>query len=241
MSRLIIIFLLLLVNKSFAQTPSSRDNIDFGLWTSASFRYQSTKKLRLSLNQQFRLENNWHSFDRLIIEPEAQYKINKKWKMNLGIRYVGQNDNSGKVQGYENHFRVHADLIHGFKKWGMNFENRIRYQNKNEIGIQKIDGDYPAQAYRWRTSIHYNFKSWKLDPIVSAEFFVNRQIGSLNGFKAWTGFTKHRYMIKTNHKLDENQKLQYFFMIEKETKIWKPQIDRILGVKYIRTINKKNT
>lgn len=206
---------------------------DFETWSSGQVKYSPHKKWNLTLEQQFRLKGNSTQFDRMLTEVETQFKPSKNFSFALGLRYIGMNDNIGANQGYENHFRFHLDATHRFKHKRFSFKNRLRYQNRNELGVDRFSGDYVSQDLRWKCTMEYNFKNWKLDPKCGFETFYHAETGELNGF------TKNRLFIGTEYKLDKRQKLSFLYMRERETKLWNARYTRVVALRYTYSFKRK--
>jgi len=73
---------------------------------------------------------------------QTEYKIAKNFKLAGAVRYIRENDNKGNVQGYENHFRFNIDANYKHEIQDFKLGYRVRYQNKNELGISSSEGDY---------------------------------------------------------------------------------------------------
>ena len=110
---------------------------------------------------------------------------------------------------------------------------RLRYQNKNELGISYDEEDYANQNIRFKTSLEYNIKNWKLDPKFSAEIFNKFQEGEENGFN------KYRLTLGTDYKTKNFGKIGVFYRYQKELNVDFPDSSNIIGLKYIYTIKNK--
>ena len=104
---------------------------------------------------------------------------------------------------------------------------RLRYQNKNELGVSSDEGDVAKQNIRFKSSLEYNFKHWKFDPKFSAEIFNRIQDGSDNGF------SKYRLTLGTDYKIKGFGKLGVFYRFEKDLNVDFPDTTNILGLKYM--------
>lgn len=201
-------------------------NPDFETWSCLNAQMKFGEKWTISLEEQFRLKSFSTQFDRLITQFELQRRLSSSWRFTLGLRHLGINDNTGNVQGFEHHFRYHLDLTHQVKSNRIAFKNRFRFQRRNQLGIGFLEGDYPSNYFRLKTSLEFNFKKWKWDPIITNEYFYRREIGELNGF------SKCRTGVETKNKLSDNTRLKLAYYFERELKIWDPKITHILTFKY---------
>ncbi|WP_298496749.1 DUF2490 domain-containing protein [uncultured Algibacter sp.] len=209
----------------------TEDLNDLYSWNSIGLKYKLNKKWAFSLEQHLRLKEDISEIDEYFTQFEAKYKIFKNFALVGGLRYLRENDNQGNIQGYENHFRFQFDAIykHNIDKFSLAY--RLRYQNKNEIGISHDEGDYANQNIRLKTSFKYNLRDWKLDPKVSAEIFNRFQEDNDNN-----GFNKYRLTFSTDYTIKNFGEIGLFYHFEKQLNVDLPEIKRIIGLKYTYTI-----
>ncbi|MDE3742020.1 DUF2490 domain-containing protein [Maribacter polysaccharolyticus] len=214
----------------FSQTE---DTDDLQSWTAISLKYKLNKKWSFELEEQLRLDANISEVSEYFTEIDAEYSISKSFDIGGGLRYVRENDNEGNVQGYENHLRFHIDASYKHKINAFSLKYRLRYQNKNELGVDASEGDYAKQNIRFKTSVGYDFKNWKLDPEFSAEIFNHFEEGEDNGF------SKYRLTLGTDYKIKKYGKIGLFYRMEKELNVDLPETAHIIGLKYAYTIKNK--
>ena len=204
---------------------------DLESWTSAKLKYKFSKKLDFGIEEQLRLKDDARTVDQYFTEITADYDITKHIGIGLGGRYIKQNDNVGKIQGYESHFRWNVDLAYKHKVERFALKYRIRYQNKDELQISEAQGDTAKRTVRLKVSADYNIKNWKLDPEVAAEVF-NR----LNNSE---GLYRMRFTVGTTYKFKKAGELGAFYRIEKELQGDYPKTTNIIGVQYQYTLKRK--
>lgn len=205
-------------------------NSDLTSWTTIGLEYKLNEKWNFGIEEQLRLKENISKIDAYFTQLNAEYSFSKNFKLGGGIRYIKQNDNVGNIQGYENHLRFNIDAIYNHQITDFELKYRLRYQNKNELGVTNSEGDYANQHIRFKTSIGYNFKHWKLDPVFSAEIFNHFEKNKKNGYD------KYRLTIGTAYKLKDLGKIKLFYRIEKELNENLPKTTNIIGLKYTYTI-----
>jgi hypothetical protein len=86
---------------------------------------------------------------------------------------------------------------------------------------------------RFKTSVGYNIKGWKLDPEISAELFNHFEKNEENGFD------KYRLSIGTDYDLKKYGKINLYYQFEKELNTSNPSILNVIGLKYKYTIKNK--
>ena len=222
--KLLLIITVLFTSKNYAQTDS-----DWASWNTIGVEYKLNKKWSFALEEQVRLKENISVVDNYFTQLSADYKLFKGFKLGAGVRYIRDNDNQGNIQGYENHFRFQVDAMYKHEINDFKIGYRLRYQNKNELGVSYDEGDYANQNIRFKTSLEYNIKNWKLDPKFSAEIFNRFQEGKENGFN------KYRLTLGTDYKMKNFGKLGVFYRFEKELNVDFPETKNIIGLNYTYT------
>ncbi len=222
--KLLLIITVLFTSKNYAQTDS-----DWASWNTIGVEYKLNEKWSFALEEQVRLKENISVVDNYFTQLSADYKLFKGFKLGAGVRYIRDNDNQGNIQGYENHFRFQIDAMYKHEINDFKIGYRLRYQNKNELGVSYDEGDYANQNIRFKTSLEYNIKNWKLDPKFSAEIFNRFQEGKENGFN------KYRLTLGTDYKVKNFGKLGVFYRFEKELNVDFPETKNIIGLNYTYT------
>ena len=220
-------FTILIINTVFSQTNTN----DFSTWFSAELNYKLDKKWIFSVQEQLRFKENASTTDSYFTQFGAAYKLTKGLVFGVGYRYIKLNDNQGAKQGYNDFGRLQFDLSYRHKLNDFSLKYRVRYQTKNELGVP----DNANNKIRFKTSIGYNIKGWKLDPKFSAEIY--NRIDATNTSK--NGFKKYRLTLGTSYSIKNAGMLGVFYRIEKDINAAIPTTNNILGLKYSYTIKKK--
>lgn len=199
---------------------------DLETWSSIHLKYKVNKKWKMALQGQLRMDNNSSEVSQYFGQFRAIYSPFKHFDFAGAIRYIKKNDNTGNIQGYEDHFRYQLDGIVKHKVNSFSFKYRFRYQNKNEIGVD----DDSKQYIRLKIGADYNIRKWKLDPEFSGELF--NSIGTDNDNKL-EGF---RLTLGTSFKLHTSGKVGVYYRFEEELNTEFPKSRNIIGLKYIYTL-----
>lgn len=231
--KLLIVILIGIVSikSSFAQTE---DTSDFASWNAIGLEYKLNKKVNLGLEQHLRLKDDLSEIDNYFTQLNASYKLFKGFKIGLGLRYIRDNDTEGNYQGFENHFRFNLDAIYKHELDRFSLGYRLRYQNKNELGISSANGDYAKNTIRFKTALGYNIKKWPLDPSFSAEIFNSSQEENDNN-----GFSKYRLTFGTDFKIKDIGEIKLYYRAQKELNVDAPETLNIIGFKYTYKIKNK--
>ena len=75
---------------------------------------------------------------------------------------------------------------------------RLRYQNKNQLGLSESEGDIPTEYTRYRMGLSYKVKPLKLNVKLYGEVFNEPQSPEEN-----KGFNRHRYTLKLSRKFKD--------------------------------------
>ena len=222
----------LILNTTFAQEGEWIEVRDFETWSSVSATMKLNKDWKFSLSEQLRLKNNSKEVDVYFTQLEAEYSGFNGFRLGAGLRYIKDNDNQGKIQGYETHFRYQFDLGYKHKVDRFKLGYRLRYQNKSELGLDELAESYAINKLRLKIGAEYNIKGWKLDPKFSSELFYRTQETTESNFE------KIRFTLGTSYDLKKFGKINGFYRIERElnpTYVNYPKTTHIVGLSYVYT------
>lgn len=175
---------------------------DLESWTGFNLEYKVNKFIEINLEEQLRLKDNLSAIDNFFFQPEVSIDVFKFLTWKTAYRFIRENDNTGKVQGYENHNRFQTDLEFEQDIRRLTLKLRARYQYKKEFGPDIMDAE-PNQAIRYRLKADYNIRKWKLDPEFSAEIFRTFRDPNQTG--------NYRYRLFIGSELELSKKLDLGF------------------------------
>ncbi len=223
MKRIIIyVFFTAFVTAVAAQTSVVEQDLE--TWSGVGIEAKLGKKWNLEIEEQLRLNKNSSTLDEYFTGASVKYTIIKKHlKVATGYRYISEN-NLESVYDKEQRFNFDIIYLHSFNQ--LKFSTRLRYQNRNDIGEKIADGDYPRQYYRLRLKTEYKIKNWKLDPIMSVEFFRKYEKYIL------PYFSDFRFRIGTKYNMKKFGEVQAFYQIDKELGVSYPQTTYVIGLAY---------
>jgi hypothetical protein len=227
---LILYFFILISSITFSQ----ENDKNLALWNSIGVKYSPIKKLKIGLEQHLRLKENASVTDEYFTELSLEYKLLKDLEIGVGVRFIKENDNVGKKQGYEKHFRYNFDVSfkHDIKRFVVSY--RFRYQNKKELDLLKADESLPKENVRFKTSLEYNIRKWPLDPELSIEGFSDlldiRQVRDL-------GLNKYRVTFGTDYSLKKFGKFGVYYRFQENINSNSTnKKTKIIGLKYSYSI-----
>jgi hypothetical protein len=233
MKNLQILFCFLLISSAlFSQEEPS----NFAMWNSIGVKYSPVKKLKIGIEQHLRLKENASVTDEYFTELNLAYELLKDLEIGGGARFIRENDNVGKKQGYEKHFRYNFDLSykHDIKQFSISY--RFRYQNKKESDLPVADAEenLSKENIRLKTGIEYKIKNWPLDPEVSIETWSNivdvQQVRNL-------GLNKYRVTFGSDYDLGKFGKFGIYYRLQENINSnFTNEKTKILGLKYSYSI-----
>lgn len=222
--------LILITPSIFSQDGFTYISQDLESWNKIGLKYKINKKFGIGLEQSIRLNQNASTIDQVLTDLNFKIKPTSYLNFELGLRYVSDR---GGNDLFDNDFRFNLDAIFKHKVKPFSFKYRLRFQNRNEIGLSTAEGDYFKNYLRFKASAEYNIKKWKFDPVFSAEIF--RDMTKYTG-----GFDKLRFTLGTSYSLKKWGELAAFYRIEQSLGATYPKTTYIIGLGYTFTLKNKN-
>ncbi|NOQ71304.1 MAG: DUF2490 domain-containing protein [Crocinitomix sp.] len=222
--------IIFIIPSSFSQDGFTYVSQDLESWNTIGLKYKVNKKFSFGLEQGIRLNQNASTVDQVLTDLSFKLKPTPYLNFGLGLRYVSDR---GGNDVFDNDFRFNLDAIFKHKVKSFSFKYRVRYQNRNEIGLSTAEGDYFKNYFRFKAGAEFNINKWKLDPVLSAEIF--RDMTKYTG-----GFDKVRFTLGTSYSLKKFGEIDAFYRIEKSLGTNYPKTTYIIGLGYTFTLKNKN-
>jgi len=195
---------------------------DAGVWTAISVETGVVKHLTLSVSQELRLNENATEINKWLSEAGLQYKISKHLKASVNYRFTMKNNlNNRFTPGHRWFIDIKADR----KEKPFLFQFRTRFQEEiKQIG-RAPDGGIPGYHSRNKLSVGLDLDR-KWEPFVSVELFTPlfaQQPVLFDDIRTAAGL---------DIKIAKKQKLELYYMIQRELHTGDPLTDFIGGVGY---------
>ena len=220
-------------NAFYSQETATKD---FELWSSVGIAYSVNENFKIGLKEHLRLKENATTTDTYFTDLTLDYELFKNFEIGLGLRYITKNDNKGKKQGFENHFRYTIDLSYKYDINRITASHRIRYQNKNQLGLDEVEGDFVSQGVRIKSGLKYDFKNSPFAPSFSLEIFnkfTNNDTFRISTYKT----SKYRLTYGLSYKWDKIGKFKVFYRRENNILEKLPKNIDIIGLNYVYSIH----
>ncbi len=225
-------FVLIIFSIFSTQMIIAQNNSDLEGWSSIGLNLKATKKLSFSVSQHLRSRNDISTVKNYFTQIKANYEVLKNFELGGGIRYITKNDDVGKKQGLESFFRYQFDASYTQKINKIGVLLRLRYQNKNQLGLSEEEGDIAQEFIRTRIGLRYKIKAVKLNVRLFAEHF-----NQPNNSKLEHTETRTRYTLKLSRKFKKIGNFTVFYGIQENNLNQDKTNKSFLGFKYAYTID----
>ena len=223
----LIVFSILSVQMTIAQ-----NNSDLEGWSSVGLNLKATKKLSFSVSEHLRSRNDISTVKNYFTQIKANYEVLKNFELGGGIRYITRNDDVGNKQGLESFFRYQFDASYTQKINKIGVLLRLRYQNKNQLGMSEEEGDIAQEFIRTRIGLGYKIKAVKLNVRLFAEHF-----NQPNNSKLEHTETRTRYTLKLSRKFKKIGAFTVFYGIQENNLNQEKTNKSFVGFKYAYKID----
>lgn len=225
-------FALIVFSTLSVQMTIAQNNSDLEGWSSVGLNLKATKKLSFSVSEHLRSRNDITTVKNYFTQIKANYEVLKNFELGGGIRYITRNDDVGNKQGLESFFRYQFDASYTQKINQIGVLLRLRYQNKNQLGMSEEEGDIAQEFIRTRIGLRYKIKAVKLNVRLFAEHF-----NQPNNSKLEHTETRTRYTLKLSRKFKKIGAFTVFYGIQENNLNQEKTNKSFLGLKYAYTID----
>lgn len=211
----------------FPMLVISQNNSDLEGWTAVELDIKATKKLSFSLSEHLRLRNDISTTKNYFTQLKVSYELFKNFDVGGGVRYITKNDDEGGNQGFRSLFRYQFDASYKHKVNKITVSTRLRYQNKNQLGLSEIEGDVHKEQIRFRLGLDYDIKPIKVNVDMSAELFNETKSLDSEG-----GLNRNRFLLKFSKKIKKIGQFAVFCGLQEDTNGSLTAKTSIVGFKY---------
>lgn len=196
---------------------------DAGIWTSAGVEAKVAKKLTASVSQEFRFNENVTELGTYFTDAGLSYKVNKYLQVAANYRYTLKRkvDDSYSPR---HRFYVDVKIQKKFKPFNLQFRTRLQDQYA-DIG-RASDGGIAEFYSRNKVSLKWDVNR-PFEPYLSVELFSPLNYPRLNAFDNVRSAVGVEYELSGHHNFD------FFYMIQKELQVSRPETDFIIGLGYL--------
>jgi len=210
----------------------AQNDPDLEGWSAVEIDLKATEKLSFSIAEHLRLRNDISTVKNYFTQLKVNYEVLKNLELGGGVRYITKNDDVGKKQGLDPYFRYQFDASYktNVEKIGLLF--RLRYQNKNQLGLSEEEGDIAQEFIRSRLGIGYRIMPLKLNLKLFAELFNQPSNSKIEDRE-----TRYRYTLKLSREFKKIGTFTVFYGIQGNEVAQSKTKKSFLGFKYAYRIN----
>ncbi len=209
-------FCIFMAAKSFSQVQ------DANLWMNVSVEKKIIQSLSISLNQEFRMNENITELGTFFTEIGATYKINKYFRISANYRFINKRrlDDS-----YSKRHRYFFDLTIRKKFSPVILSFRTRFQSQYTDVFSSEDGKIPACYSRNKLTIKYDDGN-NLKPYFYAELFSPLK----HPFDVF--IDNARFSAGLEYEINRMNTIDVFYIFQKEYNVNNPETDHVIGLGY---------
>ena len=210
-----------------------QNNSDLEGWSAVELDLKASKQLSFSISEHLRYRNDISSMKNYFTQVKVNYSLFKKLSLGGGVRYITKNDDVGNIQGNKYYFRYQFDASFNQKiVKNLVLSLRLRYQNKNQLGLSEDEGDNAIEYTRFRAGLETRLKPLKLNLKLFTELFNEHQ-----GVDENNGFNRQRFTLKLSRKLKDFGTFGVFYALQDDTSRLVKNSKSIVGFKYTYRLN----
>ncbi len=220
-------FYILVILFNFSLT-FSQNTSDAGMWTTLSLQKEINKKIFLTLDQEFRLKENYSRLNLFYTNLGIGYKLTKNAKIEFVYRaiekYTLDNDFSFR-------HRIMVDVSFKKKLSRLSIANRVRYQTEVKDYYTSEKGRYAEQFLRDKVEIKLDIDK-KITPFISCEVRYQISVPYSKSSAYNNEIHRVRFAAGLDYKINSRNTVGLYYLIQNEFYISHPEHNYILGLQY---------
>jgi len=195
---------------------------DASLWMNVSIEKKIIPTLSVSINQEFRMNENISELGTFFTDVGLNYKINKFLKFSASYRFINKRrlDDSYSIR-----HRYYFDLVVRKKFNPVTLSFRTRFQSQYADVFSSEDGKIPDYYSRNKLTLKVDAGN-NIQPYVYAELFSPLK-------RPYNVFIDNtRYCLGVEYSINRMNTIDVFYMFQKECNVKNPETAHVIGVGY---------
>ncbi len=207
---------------------SAQNTKDAGSWITFSLQKTITKKINLAIDQELRLKENFQRVNLFYTNIGIDYKISKNIKISPSYRSIQK---KRFEPGFSYRHRFMLDVTLKKKISSITLSERVRYQAEVQDYFSSRKGYIPEHYLRFKTDLKCNALD-KITPYISCE--LRYQLTAPRGDDPFYnyGFHRVRNVAGIEYKINDNNSLNLYYLIQSEFDISNKESIYIVGLGY---------
>jgi len=199
---------------------------DAGLWLTMNIEKKLSKRLEISLTEEYRLKENYAQHNLFYTDLGVAYKPLGFMKISFSYRAI-QKYLLDETYSFRHRLTMDILLKRKFGRWVPSFRQRIQTQVRNVYSSET--GTLPEWFARERFELKYDLDK-PVAPYAAIEWryqLKDPRNMDLNG--TWN---RVRYTLGIDYRLNEKNALSLYYLIQRGFNVPEPQNDYITGLSY---------
>lgn len=220
-TRILSFLSLLLLLSSFS--PLFAQETDNGLWTSVEIKKKLTKGLAISLEEEYKMRDNFSKTDKFETTIDLSWKPLSFLKGGIAYCRIDYNhpiNNSNTVEYWELRHRYIAYLMGSYDIGRFSLSLKEKFQQTNRVGVDpSVNKSNPTNVIRSKFEVDYNIKKSPFTPFASVEvYYALNEPDGVQDPTATQMVTEIRNAIGVEYAIKKNLVVEagYLYCIEKD-------------------------
>lgn len=200
---------------------------DAGLWTTFELEKKVNKKFTGLFTQEWRVKENFSRLNLFYTNLGIEYKYNKHFKAALIYRWIDKYMEDNNFS-YRNRLMLDLSFKNKIGPIALTFRHRLQAEKRDIFTSSK--GLLLTEWYsRSKLGIKYNINK-PITPYASTE--IRYQINNLRNIESNHTFHRIRYALGLEYKLNDNNSISGYYLIQREWNVNIPNRLYIVGIEY---------
>ena len=195
---------------------------DFGIWTGGSIGKKINSRTDIKVKGQLRFNENVTELGSAYVQTDAEYDLGSGFSAGIAYRFEKKRNTN---DFYSTRHRINFNASYKLKTDKLDVSLRERFQTQYTDVNSSKGGRLPENYLRNKLTFDYKL-SKRISAYLSGELWY--QLNNPSG----NDFDNVRYTAGINYELNENNALEFFYLISREFNVKHPACDYVFGILY---------
>ncbi len=200
---------------------------DFGIWTTFSLDTDLSKDLNISLDQEFRLEDNATQVGRAFTDLGLDYEVERWLRFGTNYRFIIDRRASTGTFAHRHRLSFETVLRAQMQRWTLAYRARFQWEART-YNYEQEYGFGPSYDVRNRIKISYQYNR-RYEPYASFDLRFSIHDPRVPYLQ---GIDRFRVRVGTDIKLSKRQVLDVYFLYSEDVQVTFPERNFVLGLAY---------
>lgn len=204
---------------------------DAGLWSTFTLQKDISKKITVTLDQEFRLKENYSQLNLFYTNLGISYKLFKGLKIEPSYRYIDKFIRDGN---FSYRHRFSTDLVYKNKIENVSYSFRIRYQRESKDVLTSSRKWLSEKYLRARFQLEYPVSS-KINTFYSCEFRYQIDVPG-NDAEFNNRWHRIRNVVGFDYKINSSHSISMYYLVQNEFDISPRENSYITGIQFTKKL-----